>query len=230
MTSKYCIIILSLLTEYSNRKGEGIMRKIKLGVAFISSFLLLFTFGFINSAKAQENDLIDQEQLNAVESALDEIIVKVNEQIEEGKRDISETSYVPEVNNFVSIKFSVGEVPKSNELMRAAAASGKQTFRAEINGVSFTHTLIGDFTYSSGKLTAVSKDNTQASGFLFSHDKSESVSKLDPSLWQIKSTVAHKYLGVVGGLTGTGYTSYIVMNLYGSGDARLERANYNSGV
>ena len=175
MTSKYCIIILSLLTEYSNRKGEGIMRKIKLGVAFISSFLLLFTFGFINSAKAQENDLIDQEQLNAVESALDEIIVKVNEQIEEGKRDISETSYVPEVNNFVSIKFSVGEVPKSNELMRAAAASGKQTFRAEINGVSFTHTLIGDFTYSSGKLTAVSKDNTQASGFLFSHDKSESV-------------------------------------------------------
>lgn len=234
------------------------MSKTKLGAALIFSFLLLFTFSFINSAnasaKSAEDDLNlsqkqqknldkkqhknwDQKQQNAVDLALDEVIINVNKQIEEGKSDIIEYRYVPEVNDFVGIEFSAENVSQVNGLksstetatVMATATSGIKSYRAEVNGVSFTHTLLGDFTYSGGKVTAASKD-VLASGFLFSHTKSSTITKLDPSVWQVSSTVKHKYLGVIGGLTGTGYTSYIVINLYGSGDARLMRANYSSGV
>ncbi|MGE7841178.1 hypothetical protein ACQKNX_10325 [Lysinibacillus sp. NPDC093712] len=212
------------------------MKKLKLGVAFIASFLLLFAFSLINSenAKAQSvENALDQNQQDAVNLALDEIIEEVNKQIEEGKNDIVEYRYVPEVNDFVSIKFSTENVSDDEDLetnkLTRATSSGIQSYKADVNGVSFTHTLLGDFTYAGGKVTQASKD-VLASGFLFSHDKSSKITKLDPSVWQVSSTVAHKYLGVVGGITGTGYTSYIVINLYGSGNATLVRANYSSGV
>lgn len=192
----------------------------KLSTILISSFLLFFIFSFnslnANAESTEENPILTQEQQDAIDLALDNLIVEVNEQIEEGKDDIAEYHYVPEVNDFVSIKISSPKVLSQNNfknnLILAAAtnADGRKSYKAEIDAISFTHTLQGDFVYGNGKISSASRE-TQASGFTFSHEKDDKITKLDPSVWQVQSTVKHKYLGTIGGVTGLGYTSYITV-------------------
>lgn len=206
----------------------------KLSTILISSFLLFFIFSFnssnVNAESVEGNPILTQEQQNAIDLAVNNLIVKVNEQLEQGKDNITEYYYVPEVNDFVSITISNTEtLPQNNLISTATTADGRKSYRAEINALSFTHTLQGDFVYGKGKILSASKE-TQASGFTFSHTKSNSITELDPSVWQVQSTVKHKYLGAVGGVTGLGYTSYLTVELYGSGHYTLLHARYVGGV
>lgn len=199
--------------------------------SLVISFLLVSFMG-ISSVSAAESDLEDQEQQDAANDALDEVIEKVNNQIEQGENDIYESKYVPEIDDSVEVEFSTEEDSSQSNSVKATKAakpSGIKKYSGKVHGGSFTHTLLGDFTYGGGKVKSASKE-VRASGLAFSHTRPSKISKLDSSVWQVSSTSKHKWLGVVGGVTGSGYTSYITVNLYGSGNAKLDRATYNTGV
>lgn len=189
-----------------------------------------------------ESDLVNElEKQEAVNEKLDEIIENVNKEIEEGKVNIKEYEYVPEIDDYVGIEFSievvessVENVESSNEIVLFAAAaakpSGIKKYSGKVNAWGFTHTLVGDFTYGDGKVKKASKE-VRTSGIAFSHTRpTPTITKLDASVWQIYSKSTHKWLGKVGDITNLGYTSYITINLYGSGDARLQRATYSPGI
>lgn len=183
-----------------------------------SSILLISFLNFDKASAATTETYTSYNQQIAVESALDNVIKKVNTQIAQGNSDISVTQYVPEVGSFVGIDFSTTKKGKT----------GYASYHAKVNGYTFSHTLLGDFTYN-GKVVTASKE-VRTSGFAFSHTSTSKIKKLDPSVWQVSSTAQHKWLGSIGKYTGLGYTSYITINLYGSGTSKLVRATYNTGV
>lgn len=201
-------------------------------VSLFTSLLVVLFLGFNNSASAAEYDLSDQQ---AADEKLDEVIEDVNKQIKAGKVDIKEYAYVPEVDDYVGVEFSVEEQVDSSSspkmvTLAAKQPSGTKKYSGKVNAWGFTHQLLGNFTYGSGKVKSASKE-VRASGITFSHTRpTPKLTKLDPSVWQITSTSKHKWLGTVGNISGLGYTSYITINLYGSGDARLQRATYQTGI
>jgi len=199
-------------------------------ISMITGFLVVLFFGF-NTVSAAENDVVDLEKQEAVNKTLDKVIENVNKEIEEGKVNIKEYEYVPEVDDYVSIEFSVEEVTPSERITTfAAKPSGIKNYSGKVNAWGFTHTLLGDFTYGDGKVKKASKE-VRASGIAYSHTRPDpTITKLDASVWQVKSRSKHKWLGAVGDISGLGYTSYITINLYGSGDARLQRATYETGI
>jgi hypothetical protein len=171
----------------------------------------------------------------AVDKAMEIVLQKTNEEIKSGKEDIEVSQYVPEINQNVSVEFKVKDVPtkiQSNNLQKSIVAyavpSGRKDYSGKVNAWGFTHTLRGTFVYSGGKVTSASKEVLN-SGITYSHSGSASITKLDPSVWSIHSKSVHKWLGQVGGVTGLGYTSYITVEVYGSGTSALKKATYTTG-
>ncbi|MFX8004441.1 hypothetical protein ABTK66_18870, partial [Acinetobacter baumannii] len=81
------------------------------------------------------------------------------------------------------------------------------------------HKLYGQFTYSGGKLKGATK-NVELSGWAYekSHD-TPPIDKLDPSVWEVKSTGTFKALKYL-----KEYKTYLVVRLLGSGDYRITKA------
>lgn len=128
-----------------------------------------------------------------------------------------------------------------NELNKGIAAraakkpSGKKNYSVSVRSAKsrwvpgFSHTLRGTFTYSKGKVNKYSR-NVVASGTAYTHTKSSKAVRLDKSLVEITSVSKHKWLGKVGKISGLGYTSYLGVDLYGSGNYRLKYARYQPGL
>lgn len=172
------------------------------------------------------------ENSEAVEKALDQVIDQVGDQMAAGNEDIFVTEYVEEINQNVSIEFHSEDV-KSNSsngiVTMAALPSGKKSYSAKVNAWGFNHELSGVFVYSGGKVQSATKE-VRAGGVAFSHTRPSSITKLNPSVWSVHSASKHKWLGVVGNYSGLGYTSYITIELYGSGTSSLQRASYKTGI
>lgn len=175
------------------------------------------------------------ENSEAVEEALDQVIVQVSDQMAAGNEDIFVTEYVEEINQNVSIEFHTEDVKSdsisssSRVVTLAALPSGKKSYSAKVNAWGFNHELSGVFVYSGGKVQSATKE-VRAGGAAFSHTRPSSITKLNPSVWSVHSASKHKWLGVVGNYSGLGYTSYITIELYGSGTSSLQRANYKTGI
>lgn len=194
---------------------------------------MILILSFNSVSVSAESNLSEQQKQDLTNQALDNVIEEVNKQIKQGKTDINEFKYIPEIDDYVGIEFSIEEIGDTSQKsvieLAAKKPSGVKSYSGKVNGGTFTHTLLGEFTYGGGKVKSASRE-VRASGIAFSHTRSSKLTKLDPSVWQVSSTSKHRWLGTIGKVTGTGYTSYITINLYGSGNAVLKRATYKTGV
>lgn len=206
-------------------------------------------FTVMSTVDAEENapsNLTFEQENIAIDDAMDNLVNEVNDKIESGEEDIHVQQYVEEIDENIGIDFETEDLPLDTETetdtlsteknapqyaiaSAAKSPSGRKSYKAKVNGGSFSHTLLGEFVYGGGKVKSTTKE-VRTSGFAFSHSASSKLTKLDPSVWSVHSTGKHKWLGTVGSYTGFGYTSYITVELYGSGNAKIKRATYNSGV
>lgn len=198
------------------------------------SFLFALTILTFNistaSANTETSPEFSVEKDKIKQAEIENLLNNVNSQLEQGETDVYEETYIPEIDETVSIEFSVFNPQNDGIQTMAAAPSGERGYRAVVNGGSFNHTLTGTFYISGGKIRNASQ-NVSYSGFTFRHRITQNaINKYDPSVWHAKSTVKHEWLGSVGEITGFGYTSRIIVNLYGTGQARIQQANYSSGV
>lgn len=202
-----------------------------------------------NSAYAETeltSHVSSYEKDQAIEKAMDKLLDEVNTKLNNGEESIVVQEYVEEIGENITLEFETKDLDSSEQLFNssisksslssktqystlAALPSGRKSYKASVNGVSFTHTLLGEFVYSGGKVTSATKE-VRTSGLTYSHDSTSKITKLDPSVWSVKSTSKHKWLGSVGNYTGFGYTSHITVELYGSGNSKIVRSMYTTGV
>lgn len=208
---------------------------------FIYIALILITSLIIPTQYASANSNKNEDELNkqkAVDHAMNQILEKTNNEIKEGKENIHISQYVPEIKDNISVEFKVEDIPenttkeKNISVYKAAKAkkpSGRKNYSGSVNAWGFTHQLRGTFVYGSGKVKSATKQ-VLASGATYTHTRPSKITKLDPSVWSISSTSKHKWLGKVGKVSGLGYTSYITVEVYGSGTSRLKQATYKTGL
>lgn len=207
---------------------------------FIYIALILITSLIIPTQHASansntKNNEVELKKQKAVDNAMNQVLEKTNKEIKEGKENINISQYVPEINDNISVEFKVEDIPdnstkeKNVTLYKASKPSGRKNYSGSVNAWGFTHQLRGSFVYGSGKVKSATKQ-VLASGASYTHTRPSKITKLDPSVWSISSTSKHKWLGKVGKFTGLGYTSYITVEVYGSGTSRLKQATYKTGV
>ncbi|ULG73154.1 hypothetical protein [Macrococcus brunensis] len=174
----------------------------------------------------------------AVNKALKIVLEKTNQQIKSGKENIKVSQYVPEINQNVSMEFVTKDIStntQTNTLQKntisyaVAKPSGRKAYYGKMNAWGFTHVLRGDFVYGGGKVISATKE-VQNTGLTYTHSSTSSIAKLDPSVWQIQSKSVHKWLGKVGSVTGLGYTSYVSVEVYGSGTSAVRNASFTTGA
>ena len=202
-----------------------------------------------NSVYAEMNstdEVSAYEKDQAIEKAMEKLLDEVNADLNSGQNSVVAQEYVEEIGEVITLEFETQDLDYNKQLLNrslnktslspktqystlVALPSGRKSYKASVNGSTWTHTLRGEFVYSGGKVTSATKE-VWTSGFTYSHDSSSKITKLDPSVWSVQSTSKHKWLGAVGNYTGFGYTSHITVELYGSGNSRIVRSMYTTGV
>lgn len=216
------------------------MKNINKIITIIATLLITSSIITTQPALANTNTNSEKQQLDkqkAVDKSMNIVLEKANQQMQQGKEDIHVSEYVPEINDNVSINFEVENIPDNSQTIKnnntvsekAAKPSGRKNYSGSVNAGAFTHQLRGTFVYGSGKVKSATRQVT-ASGVTYSHTRPSTITKLDPSVWSISSTSKHKWLGSVGGVAGLGYTSYITVEVYGSGTSKLVQATYKTGA
>lgn len=212
--------------------SKKFVSSVLVGVTLSSTLLTGVSFADETSLKSEKDVQTFVSKQKLADSVMDQVLKEVNLEIKEGKEDIHISRYVSDLGQKVSVDFKVNDLNNSSDkvsLYSASKPSGTKEYSGSVNAWGFTHQLRGQFTYGSGKVKTATKE-ALASGLAFSHTRPSHISKLDPSVWAVQSTSKHKWLGTVGKYTGLGYTSYITINLYGSGNSKLMKATYKTGI
>lgn len=212
----------------------------KLLVAVTLAFAAVFSltsFGVFDvTASASEQEgvkVLTTEQLEEMNTVLENLKNRVNEKLEQGETDITVYGNVSFQDEPISLSFKEDstlpmDAVNSDATARlvtplATAASQMKTFKAEVKntaGFNFSHRLDGTFLYASGKVKSYSYDTTLYGPF-YGKTHSDKATKLDPSLVEIRSTGKFKALKYA----PVEYTTHIVIHLYGSGTYKLKQAS-----
>lgn len=197
----------------------------------------LFFLMFSQDIKASEK--IEDISSDVLDKTMNEAVEDINNQLENGQNKAETTKMIPGTDESIIITVENNELDnESNNGITTRAAkkpSGKKNYSVSVRSAKsrwvpgFSHTLRGTFTYSKGKVNKYSR-NVVASGTAYTHSNSSKAVRLDKSLVEITSVSKHKWLGKVGKISGLGYTSYLGVDLYGSGNYRLKYARYQPGL
>ncbi|ASF30715.1 MULTISPECIES: hypothetical protein [Bacillus amyloliquefaciens group] len=153
--------------------------------------------------------------------ALGDAQKEVNRQLEAGKTNV----VVKKPLNVQGDGIELGVNTKTSDESSVQAVQQKSYSGYIANtfpGAGFKHTVSGKFTYEKGKIKGNSYD-VYLTGPIYSKSHSTSVSKLDPSVWEIRSSGTFKALKY----TPFEYTTRVVIGLYGSGSYRVLTAKIN---
>lgn len=201
----------------------------KILILFLMCFMLLpsFASASLNSSVDQEKGYPTAEGIVLMNEALDKMIVEANKKLEAGETEIFLEEKIGETNETVSLVFKSIDVSSNKETtgikLLAALPSGKKIYYASVSnteGFNFQHQLAGEFTYSGGKVNGATKD-ANLTGYMYSESHVTWIDVLDPSIWVVQSHGKFKALKYF-----AEYNTYITVRLQGSGDYRVERAEF----
>ncbi|WP_421663712.1 hypothetical protein [Lysinibacillus telephonicus] len=165
------------------------------------------------------------EEIVEMNEALDELVDQANQKLEDG-----ETNFVieEEVNGEI-IRFGfvaeettpISSDSNTSNNFTTYATEQTKTFYAYVEntaGFNFKHVLGGTFKYSGGKIISATTD-VRLTGAFYSESAKTWVDEFDPSIWIAYSHGTFKALKY-----GLEYNTYLTVNMLGSGDYRITRA------
>ncbi|ASE35345.1 hypothetical protein [Mammaliicoccus sciuri] len=208
------------------------MRKKAIFMSMVVIVSLVFIM-FSQDIKASEK--IENVSSDVLDKTMNEAVEDINSQLENGQNKAETTKMIPGTDEGIIITVENNELNDGFATRAAKKPSGKKNYSVSVRSSKsrwvpgFSHTLRGTFTYSKGKVNKYSR-NVVASGTAYTHSSSSKAVRLDKSLVEITSVSKHKWLGKVGKISGLGYTSYLGVDLYGSGNYRLKYARYQPGL
>ncbi|WP_246798243.1 hypothetical protein [Bacillus spizizenii] len=222
MVPLYCT--LSREEELSNMRFGSLSKKV-----LFSSLLLPVTALSLALSPVDVNAQTPKEPaytentftIHKANQALSEAKKEVNKQLASGKTNV----VVKKALNVQGDGIELGVNTKTSGEGSIKAVQQKSYSGYIANtfpGAGFKHSVSGKFTYEKGKIKGNSYD-VYLTGPLYSKSHSTSVSKLDPSVWEIRSSGTFKALKY----TPFEYTTRVVIGLYGSGTYRVLTAKIN---
>ncbi|KXZ24138.1 hypothetical protein AXI59_00150 [Bacillus nakamurai] len=159
--------------------------------------------------------------IDKANQALDDAQKEVNKQLAAGKTNVVVKKPLNVQGD--GIELGVNTKTSGDSSIQAVQQKSYSGYIANtFPGTGFKHTVSGKFTYEKGKIKGNSYD-VYLTGPLYSKSHSTSVSKLDPSVWEIRSSGKFKALKY----TPLEYTTRVVIGLYGSGSYRVLTAKIN---
>ncbi|PLR79247.1 hypothetical protein CU633_00475 [Bacillus sp. V3-13] len=205
----------------------------KIIVLLLAIFMLVPTFASANTnveePQNKKEGLLTAQELEEINAALDKIVVKANENLDNGIEDFVVKEKIGK--DTIEFGFESTNVPailgyKSTNLNTsistyATAASTRKLYRASVKntaGWNFEHILAGEFTYSGGKINGATTD-VLMTGAMYTESHRTWIDKLDPSVWVVQSHGTFKALKYL-----VEYNTYLTVRLLGSGHYRVERA------
>ncbi|MBT2574818.1 hypothetical protein J7E26_12785 [Bacillus sp. ISL-51] len=203
---------------------ESLSKKVLFSSLLLPVIALSLAFSPINVNAQTPKESTHTEStftIDKANQALDNAQKEVNKQLAAGKTNV----VVKKPLNVQGDGIELGVIIKTSGDSSIQAVQQKSYSGYIANtfpGAGFKHTVSGKFTYEKGKIKGNSYD-VYLTGPLYSKSHSTSVSKLDPSVWEIRSSGKFKALKY----TPFEYTTRVVIGLYGSGSYRVLTAKIN---
>ncbi|KTF59845.1 MULTISPECIES: hypothetical protein [Bacillus amyloliquefaciens group] len=188
----------------------------------VTALSLVFSSSEVNAQTPKESTRTESTfTVDKANEALADAQKEVNKQLAEGKTNVIVKKPLNVQGDGVELGVNTGTSDDGSvQAVQQKSYSGyiANTFP----GTGFKHTVSGKFTYEKGKIKGNSYD-VYLTGPIYSKSHSTSVSKLDPSVWEIRSSGKFKALKY----TPFEYTTRVVIGLYGSGSYRVLTAKIN---